>query len=238
MSILSKKQKSFSKIPTHIAFIVDGNGRWAKKYGMPRNYGHKCGVDAIKKIIDSCSKFGIKVASFFIFSTENWARPKDEVDYIFQLAKDMFEKTLNEYKEKNYRIHVIGEVSKLDSEMQEIISKAVTETQDNDGLIVNFAINYGGRDEIVRACNSLIKSGKEEVTKQDFEQALYTCKLPDPDIVIRTSGEIRISNFMLYQMAYSELFFPKKYWPDFKEKDLYKVLIEYQGRDRRYGKLA
>lgn len=237
MGLFKKKQKQFASLPKHIAFIMDGNGRWATKLGMPRTYGHKMGVSAIERVVDACLEFKIKVVSFFVFSTENWSRPKEEIDYIFGLAKDFFnQNNNNKYDDKNIKVVVSGNTDRLDSEIREIIDKTIEKTKNNDGLIVNFAINYGGRDEIVMACNKLIKKGKE-ATKEDFANELYTSALPDPDIVVRTSGEVRISNFMLYQMAYSELFFPKKYWPDFDKKDVVKILEQYQNRNRRFGKI-
>lgn len=231
-----KKSNTYTKIPMHMAFIMDGNGRWAQKRGMPRTYGHRKGVDALIKVIEECENIGVKVVSFFVFSTENWKRPKEEIDYIFNLAKELFSKNRLDYEKKNYKFFVSGDVTKLDNETQNVISSALDDTKSNTGLKINFAINYGGRDEIVNACKSLQDKGLE-ITKENFEKELYTAELPDPDIVVRSSGELRISNFMLYQMAYSEFFFPKKYWPDFNGRDVHKILKAYQTRNRRYGKI-
>lgn len=236
MWFIKKNEVKYAKLPKHIAFIMDGNGRWAQRFGMPRNYGHKCGVDTVKTMVKSCAGLGIRVVSFFVFSSENWGRPKEEVDYIFGLAKSLFENERLQFDKNNYKLMVSGDVSALDEDIQSVIFQSIEKTKNNTGMIINFAVNYGGRNEILTACKKLFDS-KEEITMQNFEKHLYTMDLPDPDIVIRTSGEKRISNFMLYQMAYSELFFPKKYWPEFKEKDLLAIINEYQTRNRRYGKL-
>ena len=233
-----EKQIDKDKIPNHIAFIMDGNGRWAKKRGMPRNFGHKKGVDAVKRVQQACSKFGVKAVSFFVFSTENWNRPKQEVDFIFSLVHDMFDDALKECnKEENkWKLVISGDLSKLEEKTRLKILEACDATKNNTGMVCNFAINYGGRDEILRACNALIEKG-EEATKENFEKELYTFGLPDIDMVVRTSGEVRVSNFMLYQLAYSELFFIKKYWPDMDKTDVENLLIDFQKRNRRFGKI-
>ena len=234
-----KKELDKDKMPKHIAFIMDGNGRWAKKRGMPRTFGHRMGVDAVKRVQEACNDFGVKAVSFFVFSTENWNRPKEEVDYIFSLVHEMFDDAMTECKKKenNWRLTISGDLTRLEERTRLKILEAVDMTKENTGMICNFAINYGSRDEIVRACNALIQKGKE-ITKEDFERELYTADLPDLDIVVRTSGEVRLSNFMLYQLAYSELYFINKYWPDMKKKDVEEIIYDFQNnRKRRFGKV-
>lgn len=234
-----KKDLDKNKMPKHIAFIMDGNGRWAKRRGMPRTFGHRMGVEAVKRVQEACSDNGIKAVSFFVFSTENWKRPKEEVDYIFSLVHEMFEDAMTECNKPghNWKLQVSGDLSRLEEKTRLKIEEALENTKNNTGMICNFAINYGGRDEILKVCNSLIKQGKE-VTLEDFEKELYTANLPDLDIVVRTSGEYRLSNFMLYQLAYSELFFIKKNWPDMNKHDIEEILYEFQNnRNRRFGKI-
>ena len=224
-----------SQIPKHIAIIMDGNGRWATKRGLPRNLGHKAGVDAIKRTVKACLKFNIKYCSFFAFSTENWKRSKEEIEGIFSLVREFLEKESNFFKENNVKVETVGVLDPFPKDLVSTLKQVKKETEGCDRLVLTFALNYGGRDDIVRACNSLIANGKKEITAQDLALELDTKFLPDPDLVIRTSGEQRLSNFMLYQMAYSELYFPKLHWPDFDEKQLKKALKIYQKRDRRYG---
>ena len=236
---LFRKKKNYeidkNKLPYHIAFIIDGNGRWAKQRGLPRSMGHKQGVVAVKDTIQNCYDLGIKQVSFFCFSTENWNRPKDEIDTLFQLLRDYISEDLLPYKQKGIKFIVSGDITKLPQDLQNAIENAVNETQSCDNMIVNMCINYGGRLDILRAVNNLLKQGKTEVTYKDFEQELYSKDLKEIDLVVRTSGEQRISNFMLYQMAYSELCFVKTYWPSFDKNELHKVLIDFASRNRRFG---
>lgn len=233
------KQKEIDKerLPTHIAFIMDGNGRYAISRGMPRTFGHKQGLEALKRIIEEAYNLGINVLSFFMFSTENWKRPKEEIDYIFSLANEFKKETKEKYIEKGIKVVTMGDLTRLPVDLQESLAELVNDTKDNDKMIVNLGLNYGGRDEIIRACNQIIADGINAVDKETFKSYLYTKDLPDPDIVVRTSGEMRVSNFMLYQFAYSEFIFPKKHWPEFGKKDLEDIIIEYQSRDRRFGGL-
>lgn len=224
-----------SQIPNHIAIIMDGNGRWATRRGLPRNLGHKAGVEAIKRTIDACLKFGIKYCSFFAFSTENWKRSKQEIDGIFGLVRDYLKREADYFFERGVKVETIGVLQPFPEDLQIALSDVKQQTKDCNNLVLTFALNYGGRDDIIRACNSLIEQGKSNITVQDLAQNLDTKFLPDPDLVIRTSGEQRLSNFMLFQMAYSELIFPKIHWPDFDEKQLKKAIINYQKRERRYG---
>ncbi|MBQ8908888.1 MAG: di-trans,poly-cis-decaprenylcistransferase [Clostridia bacterium] len=224
-----------SCMPTHIAIIMDGNGRWATRRGLPRKLGHKAGVDAVKRTINACLKHNIKYCTFFAFSTENWKRSKEEVDAIFDLVRDHIKENIEKMIEKGIKINSIGVLERFPKDLVDTLNDAKEKTKDFDKLTVTFALNYGGRDDLVRAFNKLIKQGIQEITTQDISNNLDSANLPDPDFVIRTSGEQRISNFMLYQMAYSELYFPKTYWPDFNEKHLLKAVAAYQKRDRRYG---
>ena len=234
---IKQRQIDMQNLPTHLAFIMDGNGRYATSRGMPRNYGHKKGLEALKRVVDACYELGIKVVSFYMFSTENWKRPKEEVDYIFSLANEYEEGSLDEYRDKGIKVVTMGDLSRLKDDVRENLLKLVEETKGNDKMIVNLGLNYGGRDEIVRACNNIIKDGVKVVDQQIFGTYLYTNNLPDPDMIVRTSGEMRVSNFMLYQLAYSEMYFPKKHWPEFDKDSVIDVIAEFQGRNRRFGGL-
>ncbi len=223
------------KVPQHIAFIMDGNGRWATRRGLPRNAGHKAGVKAIEKTIDACIKYGVKYATFFAFSTENWKRSKEEIEGIFKLLREYIAKEDNLFVKKHIRLNSIGVLDPFPEDLKQSLEKTKKDTKNYDKLTVTFALNYGGRDDIIRAVNTLIKEGKKEITDTELLATLDTKSIPEPDFVLRTSGENRISNFMLFQMAYSELYFPKVLWPDFDEKHLVKALKVYAKRDRRYG---
>lgn len=224
-----------SRLPSHIAFIMDGNGRWAKKRGMPRVFGHKVGVQSIFSVIRHCAELGIKVASFYAFSTENWKRDKAEVDEIFRLMHEALREKREEFLSNNLRLNIMGDLSKINSGLREDVEALIKETGENTGMIVNIALNYGSRAEIVRAVNNIIADGVKSVDEESFSDYLYTGSIPDPDLVIRASGEMRLSNFMLYQNAYAELYFPKTHWPAFREKDVDRAIIAYQKRDRRFG---
>lgn len=226
---------SFSKIPNHIGIIMDGNGRWATKRGLPRYFGHKAGVKAIKSTILACQKFGIKFCTLFAFSTENWKRSKEEIDGIFSLLRDYLAVENNFFTKNKIKLNTIGDLSPFPDDLQNALKSTIEKTKNYDNLIVTIALNYGGRDDLVRAFNKMLKDKVENVDEKTILNYLDTSSLPEPDFVIRTSGEERISNFMLYQMAYSELYFPKVYWPDFNEKQLKKCLKIYQKRNRRYG---
>ena len=224
-----------SRIPTHIAFIMDGNGRWATKRGLPRNLGHKAGVDAIQRTIEACIKHNVKYCTFFAFSTENWKRSEKEINGIFKLVREYLDKKANFFEKNQINVKSIGVLDSFPKDLVESLNNIKEKTKNFDKLTVTFALNYGGRDEIVRTVNKLIKDGKKEVTEADILNNLDSSFMPEPDFIIRTSGEERISNFMLFQMAYSELYFPKVYWPSFNEKHFVKAIEYYQKRDRRYG---
>lgn len=223
------------KIPKHVAIILDGNGRWATRRGLPRTVGHKAGIEAVKRTVEGANELGIEVLSFFAFSTENWKRDKAEIDAIFEILRTYLKENEEEYLGKNLKLLTMGDISKLPEDIYKKFEELKDKTKNNTGMIVNIGLNYGGRDEIVRAFNTLLKEGKKVTNEDEIKKYLYTNSLPDPDFIIRTSGEQRLSNFMLYQCAYSELYFPKVLWPDFNKKHLIKALKNYSKRDRRYG---
>ena len=240
----SKKQKSeidFSCLPAHIGVIMDGNGRWAKKRHLPRSAGHSMGAETLKKIVTECNNMGIKYITVYAFSTENWKRPKEEVDYLMNLLLDYLRDAENSLAGENVVIRAIGSRAELSEEIQKQIIKTENFTKNNTGIVMNIALNYGAREEIVNAVKEIAKDVKSGVldgaaiSADDISSRLYTGGQPDPDLIIRTSGEERLSNFMLWQAAYSEFWFTKKLWPDFKKSDLYQAIADYQKRGRRFG---
>ena len=237
------EEKKLKKIPTHVAIIMDGNGRWAKKRNMPRVKGHYEGMQTVKKITKYASKLGIQYLTLYAFSTENWARPKEEVSYLMDLPEKMFTSFMPELMENNVKVEVIGVVEKLPESTRKAVEDAIEQTKNNTGLKLIFALNYGSKDEIVTAVKRIAQGATnneykvEEIDEQLISDNLFTKDTPDPDLLIRTSGEQRISNFLLWQIAYSEFIFTKVAWPDFVEEEFYKALLEYQSRDRRFGGL-
>jgi len=227
-------------IPTHVAIIMDGNGRWAKARGLPRLAGHKAGTENLRRIIRGCVEFGVKYLTLYAFSTENWARPADEVAGLMNIIKDVIEKELGELHKEGVQLRHLGHLDKLDPGLQEKVMKAVELTRNNDRLILNIAFNYGGRDEILCAVSQMLKDNikPEQVTPELFASYLFTNGIPDPDLIIRTSGEMRTSNFLIWQSAYSEWYFPQTYWPDFDKEELRKAIFAYSERDRRFGKVS
>ena len=232
-----------NRIPKHIAIIMDGNGRWAKAKNLPRSMGHKAGVETIRRIIKEADKLGVKYMTFYAFSTENWKRPKDEVDALMKLLVQYLRQELEELHRNSVVIRVLGDISRLPDECVKEIERSKEKTKNNTGIVMNFALNYGGRDEIIRATRFIAESVKkgelnpEDITKEVIESYLYTHDMPDPDIIIRPSGEQRLSNFLLWQCAYSEFWYSNINWPDFKEKDLRKAIFDFQNRERRFGGL-
>lgn len=225
--------------PKHIAIIMDGNRRWAKKMGLKPVEGHKAGVKALEKIVENFQKHGISILTVFAFSTENWSRPKNEVNYLMRLLKNTIKTKVKKFHKQNIKLIVSGKIKDLSKDLQETIHEAVQLTKDNTDGILNIALNYGGREEIINAVKKIIKETKGEIkgiTEETFQKYLYTKDLPDPDLIIRTSGEQRISNFLTWQLAYSELYFSDKYWPDFDSAELDKAISEYERRQRRFGK--
>ena len=221
--------------PRHIAFIMDGNGRWAKKRLLPRKAGHRQGVKALERVVAACEKRGVEMVTFYAFSTENWARPQDEIDALFAMVAEFADTRLKEYVDRGLRILFIGDLTSLPQKTREACAHIVEAAKNNKGMIVCIALNYGGRDEIVRAVRTLLQSGLKDVDAETLSDCMYTGGLPDPDVIVRSSGEKRLSNFMLWQAAYSEFVFRDELWPDFDEKIIDAVLEEYASRDRRYG---
>ncbi len=232
-----KESETILKLPNHIAYIIDGNGRWAKARGLSRSLGHKAGFNNLKKILkESFYNYGIKYVSVYAFSTENWNRPKAEVDYLIDLFTDYVSNDFMKQFPK-VKLNIMGDYTVFPDKLQENANKTIEATKDETDFVLNLGINYGGRDEIVYAVNKLISNGETNVTKEKISGALYTANIPDPDFIIRTSGEQRLSNFMLWQCSYSELYFPKVHWPSFGKKELKRALVEYTKRDRRFGKI-
>ncbi|MEN6413155.1 MAG: isoprenyl transferase [Veillonellales bacterium] len=232
-----------SRIPRHIAIIMDGNGRWAQKRGLPRNFGHRAGVESLRQIVKTASEIGVGALTAYAFSTENWKRPIDEVNLLMRLLSDYLDSEINELHANNVQIRFIGKINGLADYLQHKIEKAQAQTAANTGLVLNLAVNYGGRSEITRAVQIIAgKVGKGEMTLQDINEAtiqryLYSSDLPDPDLLIRPSGDLRISNFLLWQLAYTEFWFTKINWPDFKPVDFIQAIVDFQKRDRRFGGL-
>lgn len=237
MALFRKKEKadeSFKILPKHIGIIMDGNGRWAKKRGLPRTAGHKAGADVFEKICKECDRLGIKEVTFYAFSTENWKRPQEEVNTLMRLFYDFLIDAKGRLTDSgNMRIKFAGEKTGLHPELLRLMDEAEFETAQRTGTLVNLAINYGGRQEIVSAVNKLIAAGRTEITEQDISDHLYTT--PDCDLIIRPSGEERLSNFLLWQAAYSEFWYSDVLWPDFDIKDLHEALHEFENRNRRFG---
>ncbi|WP_017471916.1 isoprenyl transferase [Amphibacillus jilinensis] len=230
-------------MPKHVAIIMDGNGRWANERGLPRFSGHKEGMDNIKRIVKVANSYRIQVLTLYAFSTENWKRPKQEVDYIMKLPKEFLNVYLPELIEENVRIQTIGDFEALPHHTKKAVQHAIDQTKDNTGLILNIALNYGSRSEMVKAIQSIASDVKNEyldikdINEDIMNSRLFTANLPEPDLLIRTSGEIRLSNFLLWQLAYTEFWFTEAYWPSFTEKEFEAALMAYQQRKRRYGGL-
>lgn len=236
MKLFSKKYKlDMEKLPNCVAFIIDGNGRWAKKRGMPRMLGHQAGIDAVKKTIDDAEILGLKEIIFYCFSTENWNRPKEEVDGLFNLFRKFANEEASSYENRNFKFCLIGDRSRIPTDILEKIEEIEKNTENCTKMKVGICINYGGRNDIVNAVNNLLSEGKNSVTEAEFSSYLYTKNFSDPDLIVRTSGEMRMSNFLLYQMAYSEFYFTDIFWPDFNQKELNKAIYTFQKRNRRFG---
>ena len=222
-------------IPRHVAIIMDGNGRWAKKRGLSRIFGHRAGVNKAEEIIKAADDAGIKVLTLYAFSTENWNRPASEVGALFRILKYFIRKNIEELFRNNIRMMTIGDISELPPGLVREIDAAVKKTSKNTGMVLSVALNYGGRAEIITAVNRALAEGKKETDEASFAGYLYTAGMPDPDLVIRTSGECRLSNFLLWQSAYAELYITETLWPDFGKKEFSKALGEYEKRERRFG---
>lgn len=232
------------KIPQHVAIILDGNGRWAKKKGMPRNYGHTMGAKNVEKICDTAGHMGIKYLTVYAFSTENWNRPQDEVDELMRLLGSYMKTCLKTAKKNNMRVRVLGDITRLAPKLQEQIRELEEASSQYDGFHFQIALNYGSRDEMVRGMKRMFadveagKLSKEDITEENFAKYLDTADIPDPDLLIRTSGEQRLSNYLLWQSAYSEFYFTQVPWPDFDEAELKKAVEAYNDRERRFGGLS
>jgi undecaprenyl diphosphate synthase len=229
------------QVPEHIAIIMDGNGRWAKQRGLPRIAGHREGTKVIKKTVKAANQLGVKVLTLYAFSTENWKRPKEEVDFLMKLPEQFLKTYLPELIEENVQVRIMGDKENLPERTIQAVNEAIHKTKQNDGLILNFAFNYGSRYEIAEAVRKIAESVStgsmkmDEINEQSISSYLYSSELADPDLLIRTSGEIRLSNFMLWQLAYTELWFTDVFWPDFNESHLIEAIQEFQRRGRRFG---
>ena len=228
------------KIPQHVAIIMDGNGRWALQRGLPRLAGHKAGTENLRRVIRSTVELGVKYLTIYAFSTENWGRPPEEVKGLMYILEDVIDRELNELHKEGVQLRHIGRLERLAPSLQEKVLDAIEVTKNNDRLILNIAFNYGGRDEIVQAIQRMMKDGvpPEKVTDELVSQYLYTAGVPDPDLIIRTSGELRVSNFLIWQAAYSEWYITPTFWPDFDKDEYRRALEAFSHRDRRYGKVA
>jgi undecaprenyl diphosphate synthase len=225
------------KIPTHVAIIMDGNGRWALARGLPRLAGHRAGTENLRRVIEACVEFGISYLTIYAFSTENWGRPEEEVLGLMRILEDVIDRELGELHEQGVQLHHIGRLDRLNPVLRRKVIQAIELTKDNTRLVLNVAFNYGGRDEIVCAIQHILEDGvkAEDVTDELVNRYLFTAGVPDPDLIIRTSGELRGSNFLIWQGAYSEWYFTPTYWPDFGREELLKAVQEFAHRQRRYG---
>jgi len=227
------------KIPTHLAIIMDGNGRWALEKGLPRLAGHRAGTENLREVIEACAEFGIQYLTIYAFSTENWNRPAEEIQGLMKIFRMMLDRELNNLHKDGVQLRHIGRLDRIDQELRDKVEEAILLTKENKTLILNIAFNYGGRDEILQAVKQLMTDGHkaEDLDEDLFAKYLYTADSPDPDLIIRTSGEYRCSNFLIWQGAYSEWYFTSTYWPDFGREELHQALTVYDQRERRYGEI-
>lgn len=234
----------FACLPQHVAVIMDGNGRWAKERGKPRIFGHQAGVESVRSIVDTGARLGLRSLTLYAFSTENWKRPEDEVGALMKLLKYYLRKEINELNRQKIKFQPIGRIARLDKSVRDELAWATEKTQNNDGMRLNIALNYGGRAEIVDACRNavaeLLATGKslDDLSEENIEQHLYSQEFSDIDLLIRTSGEFRISNFLLWQLAYSEIYVTNTLFPDFRRQDFFEAVLDYQKRDRRFGGIS
>lgn len=241
---LQEALKKTGEIPTHIAIIMDGNGRWARKRGLPRTAGHKRGVDTVRDIVEACAQVGVKYLTLYTFSTENWKRPQDEVSVLMRLLLRSLKKRANELNKNDIKLTTIGDIQSLPFEVQKQLNEDIERTKNNKRMTLNLALSYSGRWELVEAVKKIaddIKSGKTDsskITETYIQEHLTTIGMPDPDLVIRTSGEFRVSNFLLWQIAYSEFYISDAFWPEFERKHLYEAIKNFQKRERRFGKVS
>ncbi len=239
MSYIEQIDKT--RVPQHVAIIMDGNGRWAKKQGLNRFFGHQAGVTAVRKITEACAEFDVKYLTLYAFSTENWNRPKEEVDALMTLLVDAIERETPDLMKNNVRLRAIGDLARLPKNAEDKFRGCMRLTENNTGVNLVLALSYSSRWEITNATRQIAKAVKEgsmsidDINEEMLSKSMTTCEIPDPDLLIRTSGELRISNFLLWQLAYAELYFTDVYWPDFDKEQLAKAIVDYQGRERRYG---
>ena len=233
------KQESLVTIPQHVGIIMDGNGRWAREHGLPRLEGHRAGTENIRRVLEACSEFGIKILTIYAFSTENWGRPQAEVRGLMRILEEVIDREVQNLHKNGVKLRHIGRLEGLSQRLQRAVRDAIELTKDNDRLILNVAFNYGGRSEILDAVRRLMGDGlsPQELSEEAFERYLYTAGLPPPDLIIRTGGEMRLSNFLIWQAAYAEYYSTPTYWPDFNKEELYKALLAYSQRERRFGLL-
>jgi undecaprenyl diphosphate synthase len=227
-----------NRLPRHIAVIMDGNGRWARERRLPRVAGHRAGIEAVREIVETSARMGLEVLTLYAFSVENWKRPQAEVRTLMSLLKEYVRRELKRLVDANIRFLAIGRVGELAPSVRRELERAMEKTRGNTGMLLNVALNYGGRAELVDSFNRLLdqqNGNRVPVTEETISKFLYTAGIPDPDLLIRTSGEMRISNFLLWQIAYSEIYVTPTYWPDFRRKHLFEAILDYQKRDRRYG---
>ena len=237
--ILKRKESSQERKPRHVAIIMDGNGRWAISRGLPRLAGHRAGTENLRRVIEACVEFNVEYLTLYAFSTENWGRPVEEVQGLMRILEDVIDRELQELHEEGVQLRHIGQLDQLKPSLKQKVLDAIELTKNNSRLILNIAFNYGGRDEIVWAIRQIIKAGVtyEDITDELVSQYLFTAGVPDPDLIIRTSGELRGSNFLIWQGAYAEWYFTPTYWPDFGKDELFKAIEEFGQRDRRYGRV-
>jgi undecaprenyl diphosphate synthase len=231
------------RLPRHIAVIMDGNGRWAQKRGLPRVEGHRAGIASVREAVETCARLGVPVLTLYAFSVENWKRPKTEVDVLMKLLKQYLRLELGTLMRNDIRFQVLGRMPELPSDVVDELRSGMERTRDNRGLLFNIALNYGGRAEIVDACRGIVQEALArgqlpDLDEESFSRHLYTSGIADPDLLIRTSGELRISNFLLWQIAYAEIWVTETLWPDFRKADLFEAIIDFQKRERRYGGIA
>ena len=239
-----KDKLDLKKVPQHVAIIMDGNGRWAKQRNKDRIYGHREGVKSAKEVVEAAGEIGVKYLTLYAFSSENWQRPEQEVKALMQLLVQEISQELDRFKQENIRLKVIGDLSRLEPEVYQAVQRAIEQTSNNDRMTIVIALSYGARQEIVNAVRKIAQKVKQgqldpsEINEQIFANHLYTAGIPDPDFLIRTSGELRISNFLLWQLSYTELYFTKILWPDFRKEQFFEAIYNFQQRERRYGKIS
>ena len=241
MTVSGEKKSSFPKsgnVPQHIAIIMDGNGRWAKKRSLPRPAGHREGINSVRTIVKECGKLGVKYLTLYTFSAENWRRPKQEVSALMHLLLATINREVNDLNRNNVKLMVMGKIEDLPKKPLQGILNGIERLKSNTGIVLNLALSYGGRQEIIDAVQRICKEGKQNISVEEFSAYLYTADIPDPDLLIRTSGELRLSNFLLWQLAYTEIYFTDVLWPDFREAELAAAISAYQNRERRFGMVS